>query len=535
MKKSYLLLLLALTAMAQKAPQVKIAQGVLEGVTETSGVNVYKGVPFAQPPVDNLRWKEPQPPAKWKKVYKATAFGNSPMQKRVFGDMNFRSPGMSEDCLYLNVWTPAKNADEKLPVLVYFYGGGFIAGDGSEYRYDGENLTKKGIVVVTVNYRLGIFGFFSHPELTKESPNSSSGNYGMLDQHAALLWVKNNIAAFGGNPDKITIGGESAGSISVSAHMASPLSKKLITGAIGQSGAMIKPTYEAIPINEAENNGVIFMEKSQISSFKKLRELPAEKLLEMDTLWGRARATIDGYFLQNPPVETFKEGSQAEVPLLTGWTSTELPYTAFMQGQYPSPENYRHLVEENFGSNADEILKFYPGNTEEEVIQSATELVSDRFMVYGTRKWALLHAQAKHPVYAYCFSKPRPDMKPELGDAKAGLAGGIIKGGKTEEPVMPKPVKGAAHASDIEYAFGNLYTNKVYEWDKDDYKASENMLNYFANFIKTGNPNGEGQYGWPVVRTDSELILMDINATSRERAEQNTERYKFLDKIYTEK
>src|SRR5229473_430074 len=229
-----------LSAAACAADTVKTTNGILEGtVNPVTGIHMFKGVPFAQPQVGDLRWKEPQPRENWAGVRKADQFGPRCPQRPVFGDMNFRSNGMSEDCLYLNIWTPAKSANAKLPVLVYFYGGGFIAGDGSEPRYDGESLATKGIVTVTLNYRLDVFGFFSHPELTKESPHHASGNYGLLDQHAALLWVKRNIAAFGGDPNKITIGGESAGSLSVSAHMASPLSKDLIAGAIGESGSIL--------------------------------------------------------------------------------------------------------------------------------------------------------------------------------------------------------------------------------------------------------------------------------------------------------
>lgn len=202
-------------------------------------MKIFKGVPFAAPPVGDLRWKEPQPVVKREGVYKADHFGPRPMQANVFGDMNFRSDSMSEDCLYLNIWTPAETGDEKLPVLVYFYGGGLVAGSGCEPRYAGESMARRGIVSITVNYRLGIFGFLAHPELTKESPNHSSGNYGYLDQNAALKWVKTNISAFGGDPGRITIAGESAGSSSVSAQLCSPLSKDLIAGAIASSGSLL--------------------------------------------------------------------------------------------------------------------------------------------------------------------------------------------------------------------------------------------------------------------------------------------------------
>ena len=252
--------------MAQKKDgfpvQVKTANGIVEGLYDTrTGLQLYFGIPFAKPPVGNLRWKAPQPPDNWQGVLSTKAFSPRPVQAVVFGDMNSRSNGVSEDCLYLNVWTPAKRNTTGLPVLVYFYGGGFVAGDASEPRYDGASMAKKGIVVVTVNYRLNIFGFFAHPELSKESSYKGSGNYGLLDQTASLQWVQRNIAAFGGDPKKVTIAGESAGSISVSAQMATPLAKNLFAGAIGESGAGIKPTLSPVPLAEAEKVGMGFSQK----------------------------------------------------------------------------------------------------------------------------------------------------------------------------------------------------------------------------------------------------------------------------------
>src|SRR5258705_5337293 len=204
---------LATAVPALAADRVKTTNGTVEGTTEQSGIRAYRGIPFAAPPVGDLRWRAPQPVKNWEGVRSATAFGPRCVQAALFSDMNFRSNGMSEDCLYLNVWTPAKSGSERLPVLVYFFGGGFVAGDGSEPRYDGESMARRGIVSLTVNYRLGVFGFMAHPELTKESPHHGSGNYALLDQNAALRWVQNNIAAFGGDPKKVTIAGESAGSI----------------------------------------------------------------------------------------------------------------------------------------------------------------------------------------------------------------------------------------------------------------------------------------------------------------------------------
>ena len=542
MAKKYLVLAVILqfsiAAFAQKAPQTKVEQGMLEGITLSSGIANYRGIPFALPPVGKLRWAAPLPPTKWQGVRKADEFGNNPMQQHIFGDMSFRAKKMSEDCLYLNVWTPAKTPADKLPVLVYFYGGGFVAGDGSENRYDGEALAKKGIVTVTLNYRLGIFGFFAHPALTQESDKKASGNYGLLDQNAALLWVKKNIAAFGGDPNKITIAGESAGSISVSAQMASPLSKDLIAGAIGQSGAMINPTLDAIPLHEAEVNGVKFGTRLGTNDLAKLRELRAEQLLDIASKNGfNTKAVVDGYFLTRLPSEIFKSGQQAKVPLLVGWTSAEVPYQAFMQGQFPSPANYSKLVKEKFAGSADEVLRLYPGNSEKEVISSATALASDNFIVYSTWKWADEHKRTGRPTYVYVFSKPRPAMRKEMGDAKAGLAGGIVKGdgSKEEEPKMPEPLAGASHASDIEYALGNLATNKVYEWASDDFKVSMITLDYFANFIKTGNPNSGNLPKWPASTGDAELNIMDINTKPKYFTDPNRARYILLDSYYRNK
>ena len=239
------LLCLTSVAVAQQSTgslarnQAQVAGGRLAGADLPSGIRVFRGVPYAAPPVGARRWQAPQPAAAWSDVRPAIVFGPRPMQQPLFSDMNFRSPAGSEDCLYLNVWTGAQAAGEKRPVLVYFYGGGFVAGDGSEYRYDGESLARRGIVTVTVNYRLGVFGFLAHPELTQESPHHASGNYGLLDQAAALAWVRANIAAFGGDPQHVTIGGESAGSYSVSAQLASPLAKDLLVGAIAESGSLL--------------------------------------------------------------------------------------------------------------------------------------------------------------------------------------------------------------------------------------------------------------------------------------------------------
>ena len=245
---------------AQNAPLVNTNYGTLEGINQ-SGIKIFKGVPFAAAPVGNLRWKAPQPVQKWDGVRKADTFGPNPMQEKLFGDMDFGTDKMSEDCLYLNIWTPAKTMNEKLPVFIYFNGGGLMAGSGSEPRYAGLSLARKGIVAITANYREGVFGFFAHPGLSKETSYKGSGNYGFMDQAAAIKWVKDNIAAFGGDPDRITIMGESAGSMSVSALMASPLSRNLIHQAMGSSGSVLSLNKNVAPLAEAEKAGAELAKK----------------------------------------------------------------------------------------------------------------------------------------------------------------------------------------------------------------------------------------------------------------------------------
>ncbi len=316
--------------------------GVIEGNYNThTNIQTYFGVPFAKPPVGDLRWKAPQPLDSWEGVKETKKFGPRPMQTMVFGDMKSRSNGVSEDCLYLNIWTPALRNTKDLPVLVYFFGGGNVAGDASEYRYDGESMAKKGMVVVTTNYRLNIFGFLAHPELSAEAPYGASGNYGLLDQNAALKWVQKNIAAFGGDPNKVTIAGESAGSIGVSQQMASPLSKDLIAGAIGESGAGINPTMAPVPLKEAEKTGLEFAKNAGYHTLAELRKLSAREVYEIYNESQRFGfpAVIDGYFLPQPLPEIFESGQQAQVPLLVGWNSAEIPGMAFTQGPY-SEEGY---------------------------------------------------------------------------------------------------------------------------------------------------------------------------------------------------
>ncbi|WP_121354442.1 carboxylesterase/lipase family protein [Flavisolibacter nicotianae] len=516
----------AAAASGNQSLQVRTVSGIVEGRLEASGVRSFKGIPYAAPPVDNLRWREPQPVKSWTGVHKADHFGPRAMQTAIFGDMNFRSDGVGENCLYLNVWAPSQKTKTLLPVLVYFYGGGFVAGDGSEPRYDGESMAQKGIVTLTVNYRLGLFGFFSHPELTKESPHHASGNYGLLDQAAALQWVRKNIAAFGGDPNHVTIAGESAGSVSVSAQMASPLAKNLIAGAIGESGSLLG-TLSPAPLSECEKTGEEFARSIGAHSLAELRSISADSLLGASARFGlfRFRLSVDGYFLPKDPLEIFQKGEQAHVPLLVGWNSEEMNYRALMGGDKPTKENYEKAVRKVYTDKADDVLKVYKPATDDEVEAVATALAGDRFIGFSTWRWADLQGTTGgKPVYRYLYERPRPPMTPEMGNASPGLAGGVQRGNTPPPP----PAKGAVHSAEIEYAMGNLSTNKVFAWTEDDYKVSRTMQEYFANFIRKGDPNGPGVLNWPAANRSKDVPVMHINVQSRVELEKNRERYLLL-------
>lgn len=529
-------LTICMTSFAQNnafSVQATVENGVIEGNYDTkTGIQTYFGVPFAKPPVGELRWKAPQPADNWKGVKQTKQFSARPMQTVVFGDMNSRSNGVSEDCLYLNVWTPAKRNTKDLPVLVYFYGGGNVAGDASEPRYDGESMAKKGVVVVTCNYRLNIFGFLTHPELTAEAPYKASGNYGMLDQAAALKWVQKNIAAFGGDPKKVTIAGESAGSIGVSCQMASPLSRNLIAGAIGESGAGINPTMAPVPLAEGEKQGVEFLLKAGIKSIKELRGMSTREIYE---IYNESRRfgfpiVIDNYFLPKTLPQIFAAKEQAQVPLLVGWNSAEIPGQAFMQGQPYKEENYVARVKKEYPTDFEEVLKLYPHGSEKEIELSATALAADRFISYSTWKWFDLHRNnSSQPVYRYLYSKLRPDLVDK--SLASGLAGGTVRA-DANAPKPPKAV-GAPHACEIEYAMGNLHLVKEYAWTADDFKVSDTMLNYFTNFVKTGNPNGDKLPNWKAAKAgESTPPVMILDVESRTESAKDDARYLFLDKAY---
>jgi para-nitrobenzyl esterase len=495
-----------------KTVEQRTPNGVLEGVVSADGkVRAFKGVPFAAPPVGALRWKAPQPAAKWTGVKKATEYSARCMQAPIYPDMIFPDPGPSEDCLYLNLWMPAAPGEKKLPVMVWIYGGGFAAGASSEPRQEGVNLSKKGVLVVSMNYRLGIFGFFTHPELTKESGHNAAGNYGLMDQLAALKWVHENIAAFGGDPDNVTIFGESAGSFSVSALVASPLAKGLFQRAIGESGAFFGDTLRAQARADTEQRDVAFARASLgTDSLEALRAMPAAEILKAAAKPGGPRfvPNVDGYYLPESVAEIFAAGKQNRVSLMAGWNADEGSYRSIFEKDDPTPENFRTRVGKLYGEKAEGLLKVYPATTAAEAKRSAQDLAGDRFIAFGTWKWLETHLKTgKAPVYRYRFEQTLP-----LGaDAAPGA-----------EATAP-------HASEIEFVFQVLPSRKL-PWRPEDVKVSELMGSYWTNFAKTGDPNGEGLPKWPVYSAD-DYQVMHLRADPAAAPDELRGRYLFLDGV----
>lgn len=506
---------------ADKGPlTVQTANGLVRG-SEKSGITIFKGVPYAQPPVGDLRWREPQPVKNWEGIKNADHFSARAMQLPIYSDMMFRSDSMSEDCLYLNIWTPSKTGKEALPVLVYFYGGGFSAGDGSELRYDGESMSRKGIVSITVNYRLGVFGFMAHPDLTQESPHHASGNYGLMDQTEAIRWVHKNIAAFGGDPDNITIAGESAGSFSVSAQVITPLTKNLLAGAIGESGSLLELRPIAT-LKEAEQIGSRFADSLQAHSIRELRSIPAADILKATAKPNRGRfwVDIDGYFFPESPIVLYKTGRVNKIPLLIGWNSAEAPWQFLLGGKAPTVDNFIQGVKRNYPKNADDILKLYVVKNDSDVERVATDLASDGFIVFSTWNWAEQHLKTNSPVYRYYFTQVRP-----------GLRSDINKTSPLTPVLGPGTFVGSSHSTEIEYALGNLPTNRVYDWQPGDFMVSEVMQNYFSNFIKTKNPNGPGLPYWPLYQIWQKDPVEYIGIPTQRMPESGRERYLYLEKM----
>ncbi len=507
MKRSLLTLLATLIivpVVVAAADSVRVEQGLLAGTTgKNPDVHVYRGIPFAAPPVGDLRWKAPQPPAAWQGTREAKEFSNACWQTPYPAGSIYQAklPPLSEDCLYLNLWTAAKSAKDRLPVMVWIHGGGFTRGSGTATAYDGENLARKGVVLVTINYRLGIFGFLAHPALTAESEHHASGNYALLDQLAALEWVQKNIAAFGGDPNNVTIFGESAGSWAVNGLMASPLAKGLFHRAIGESGGLFTPMKGLAVAEKAGDHLALSLGATQ-DAVKTLRAKPAEELLKA-TDTPIASAIVDGWVLPQDVQTIFAQGKQNDVPLIVGFNADE-GTTLAPQGAMVTSAAFISGTQQRYGSHADQFLKVYPAGSDNEAVLSFYSAYRDQVFGWEMRTWARLAAKTSHhPIYMYYFSHRPP------GPQSARLR--------------------AFHASEIPYVFGNFIW--PFPWEDADHKLAETVSTYWVNFAKTGDPSGEGLVKWPAYSPASDQAL-EIGDQIGVRSQINKAGLDFFDGYY---
>jgi para-nitrobenzyl esterase len=450
-------------------------------------VKAFLGLPYAAPPVGDLRWKAPEPVVKWKGERDGTTFGPHCAQGRVFDDMVFQDAKPSEDCLFLNVYAPNDSTDKsKLPVMFWIHGGGYAGGASSEPRHNGDFLPLKGVVLVTINYRLGVFGFLATSDLAKEA-NGTAGNYGLLDMVAALEWTKKNIKKFGGDPDNVTIFGESAGSFAVSTLMASPIARGLFHKVIGESGGAFSDALALDPLAMREKLDDEWVATLGVKSLAELRALSTDKILEaVKAKKGGFSTVVDGKVLTEPVPATYAAGTQAHLPLLAGWNRDENSSL----GNGMTVEKWKGMAVELFKDRADEFLKLYPGDTDEQAVDSAGAYGSDSFIAFGTWKWLEAHRKTgDSPVYRYHF---------ELRAL----------------PSKYHPGTFAFHSDDIEYVFGTLDTRPGQTVRPEDRTLSDQMMSYWTNFAKTGDPNGAGLPVWPKYDKEDSLIHLDSPITS---------------------
>ena len=481
----YLAVLLLVGPCSSQIKQpVKTDAGLVSGVQgRDSAVVVFKGIPYAEPPLGDLRWAPPRPPRDWKGVLKADHFSDGCVQN--FPKADFPK---SEDCLYLNVWTPAMA--KALPVMVYIHGGGLRVGSAREALYDGEELAKKGMVVVTLNYRLGILGFFAHPELSKESPRHTSGNYGLLDQNAALQWVHRNIAAFGGDPNKVTIFGQSGGAFSVISQVVSPLSKGLFRGAIVESGG-VGPGFartELLSLQDAEKAGVKFAESGGAHSLAELRALPAGKI-QSD---GPPESNVDGWFFPASPVTLLKEGKQNKVAMIVGSNSDEGQH--LFRSPLPASE-YAEQAKKNYGPDSDKFLALYPNDSEQASKSSQQRMFADR-MALGEQNLASTMTDLGANVYLYYFDY-------------------LDEGGYNSEPATLGLRLGADHGAELPYVFGLMNHWKA-PVPEQDVQLQNTVMQYWTNFASNQDPNGKGLPVWTVFKGfTSPIMIFDKNPGMR--------------------
>jgi para-nitrobenzyl esterase len=469
---------------------VHLDSGDISGIpASTPGIYVFRGIPYAAPPAGTLRWKAPQPAAKWAGVRKMDQFQARCVQP---ARTNPREAQGSEDCLYLNVWTPAKSAADKLPVMVWIHGGGFRDGTGAMLLHDGEELARKGVVLVTINYRLGVLGFLAYPELTKESDRNASGNYGLMDAIASLQWVQRNIAALGGDPAKVTIFGQSAGSMAVNCLQASPLAKGLFRAVIGESGASFNGMLNNGSLADAEAKGVKFAEAVGAKSLAELRATPAAELIAATFSVG---PNTDGYVLPEPPLALFQEGKQNRVPALVGSNSDE--GSLFARGRM-NAQQFVEQAHQRFGDAATEYLKLYPANTDAQAAESRQRSATEESMGLNVRLWAEAQAKAGFKAYVYYFTRMTP------GGPPANISADALH-------------LGAPHGEDLAYVFNNIGKTEALrasdtfrnaQPEAYDLKLAGVVSSYWVNFAKNLDPNGDGLPRWsPFVPARSDLVM----------------------------
>jgi len=489
------------------AQQVLTESGVVSGAPE-DGLGVYKGIPFAAPPLGDLRWRPPAHTATWAGTRKADAFAPACMQQGV-SMPGETPPAVSEDCLYLNVWAPAKSAPEHLPVIVWIYGGGYRNGSASMPLYWGDRLAHKGVIVVTIAYRLGPLGFLALPELTRESVHGSSGNYGLMDQIAALEWIQRNIAAFGGDPKRVTIAGQSSGAISVSVLMASPRAKGLFQGAIAESGGLFEPIQLAPSylLANAEQDGEKYAASLGASTLQELRRLPATELLGGGNAGGVTHPVIEPYVLPSSPYEAFAAGQQNDVPLLIGSNAEEA--RALTDVAIVKSASFNEDINRSFGALPPQIMAAYPHATDEEARQARLDLERDLRFGWDMWAWARLQATSgQHRVYYYSFGQ-RPPFP----------VGSVYEGW------------GASHFAELWYVFDHL-NQAPWHWSKADRKLAEEMSSYWVNFAKSGNPNGRSLPVWPAFTpTDNKVLYLSDPVSIGGVA--NIKSLTVLDTVYT--
>jgi para-nitrobenzyl esterase len=485
MKNIFLVFFLkfSIVAIAQN-PIVQTSNGKIQGRANMENtVRIFKGIPFAAAPVGDLRWKAPQPVQNWKGIKQCNAFSASPMQNKpqpfyCWSEEFIAQPEpLNEDCLYLNIWSTAKSKSAKQPVFLWIYGGGLSSGSANCAIYDGEEMAKKGVIFVSINYRVGVFGFMAHPELSKESGYNASGNYGFLDQIAALKWVQKNIAAFGGDPNNVTIAGQSAGAFSVTALIASPLAKGLFHKAIPQSGGLLSNMLNQ-NLAKAEEQGLIFMKKANTNSFAELRKKSAEELqiLSNNPAVGRFGTTTDGYVLPVNLMEHFKKGLHNQTPILTGWVTGD---GSFMGDSKMNLEAYKKEAQTKYGDKADTYLSVFSASTDEEVRMVKQKLSLLGFAGLPSHLLAGFNSKAS---FIYQFGHVPPD-KPNF------------------------PNYGAFHTSEVPYMLHTLHTwNRP--WQALDKELENTMSSYWVNFAKTGNPNGQNLPEWKSYDKQSGEIMV---------------------------